>query len=67
MPGLGMELNLGSNKLGDAALTKLSEVFQDNSCRLKNSMMNTGLERSPNIPKNISVELFLRKTKVICR
>ena len=30
-----IELNLGSNKLGDAALTKLSEVFQDNSCRLK--------------------------------
>ena len=30
-----VELNLGSNKIGDAALTKLSEVFQDNSCRLQ--------------------------------
>lgn len=30
-----IELNLGSNKIGDAALTKLGEVFQDNSCRLQ--------------------------------
>ena len=30
-----LELNLSSNRIGDQALTKMSQMFEENSCRLQ--------------------------------